>query len=342
MPRASRSARAAELDADLPGNYVLELVELAGEWGVKPGELLRGLGVSVRMLADPATRLPLATCGEIVRRAHTLTGEPGLAFSMGMKMRISMHGFLGFAAMTAATLREALALAERFSRTRTTILRLRAYAEGDRSVLAIEDCSLAGEALEFVVLTLFVGLWQIGNALTGRSLTGSVDLTFAEPAHFKRFVHMVPGRVRFTRPTNRLVFPAAVLDLPLVTADPVATRLAREQCERELQALGDTGRFVARVRALIAADGERLPALEDAASALHLSARTLKRRLAEHGTSFRAVVDEVRLERAQRLLADPDLSMERIADRLGYSDVANFTRAYKRWTGTTPAASRGK
>jgi len=332
-------ARAPQ-DVDLPGNYVLELVELAGEWGVKSTELLRGLGVSARMLADPSTRLPLATVAEIVRRALLLTGEPGLAFSMGMKMRISMHGFLGFAAMTAANVREALALAERFSRTRTTVLSLRSYREGNSACLAIEDCLLRGEALEFLVITLFIGIWQIGNAITGRALTGSVDLTFPEPPHFRRFKHLVPGGLRFSQPSNRLVFDAWALDLPLVTADPAATRLAREQCERELAALGDTGRFVARVRAIAASDGERVLPLDETARALNLSARTLKRRLAEHGTTYRAVIDELRLERAQRLLADRTLSMERIADRLGYSDVANFTRAFKRWTGKTPAASR--
>ncbi|MFN7952765.1 MAG: AraC family transcriptional regulator ligand-binding domain-containing protein [bacterium] len=338
MPAKPRLAPPEE--GDLPGNYVLELVELTGDWGVRASELLHGLRLTPRILADPGTRLPISTCAEIVRRALALTGEPGLAFSMGMKMRISMHGFLGFAAMTAANVREALTLAERFSRTRTTLLSLRSYTEAGRGVLAIENCDLRGEAFEFLVVTLFVGLWQIGNALTGRSLSGWVDFSFAEPAHFRRFANLVPGRMRFRQPQSRLLFPESILDLPLVSADPVATRLAREQCERELQAIGDTGRFVARVRALVAAGGERAPALEDVARALHLSDRTLKRRLAENRTSYRQLLDEVRLDRARRLLADPDLSMERIAAQLGYSDVANFTRAYKRWTGTTPAASR--
>ncbi len=338
MSAKPRSAPAEE--GDLPGNYVLELVELVADWGVRPNELLHGLRLTPRTLADPATRLPITTCAEIVRRALARTGEPGLAFSMGMKMRISMHGFLGFAAMTAANVREALTLAERFSHTRTTLLSLRSYTEAGRGVLAIERCELGGEALEFLVVTLFVGLWQIGNALTGRALSGWVDFSFAEPPHFRRFANLVPGRMRFHQPLNRLLFPDSVLDLPLVSADPVATRLAREQCERELQVIGDTGRFVARVRALVAAGGDRPPGLADVAAALHLSERTLKRRLAEHDSNYRQLLDEVRLDRARRLLADPRLSMERIAEQLGYSDVANFTRAYKRWTGTTPAASR--
>ena len=82
------------------------------------------------------------------------------------------------------------------------------------------------------------------------------------------------------------------------------------------------------------------PHIEEIAASFPLKARTLQRRLAEAGTTYRRIVDEVRFEAACRLLEDPGLPLAEIASALGYSDPANFTRAFTRWTGTTPRAYR--
>jgi AraC-like DNA-binding protein len=80
--------------------------------------------------------------------------------------------------------------------------------------------------------------------------------------------------------------------------------------------------------------------LDETARALGLSSRTLKRRLADEGTDFSTILDDQRRQRALLLLRSADLSVEDVAARVGYSDVANFTRAFRRWAGTTPTAYR--
>src|SRR5689334_10005435 len=97
--------------SDLPGAYLRDIIELAGRWRVRPEQLVRGLPVKLATLADPATRVPLPIVAEIVQRAQALTGEPALAIYLGWQVRLSSHGFLGFAAMTAETLADAGALA---------------------------------------------------------------------------------------------------------------------------------------------------------------------------------------------------------------------------------------
>jgi len=94
------------------------------------------------------------------------------------------------------------------------------------------------------------------------------------------------------------------------------------------------------VRAAVTARLERGPGLPAIAKELRLSTRTLKRKLADRGTTFSAIVDDVRRQRALLLLDDRALSIGEIAARLGYTELANFTRAFRRWTGTTPAAHR--
>ena len=329
-----------EGDHTLPGVHALHLVELAARWQVTPAELLAGSNVSEASLSDPATRLPLPAFERLIERARTLTGEPGLGFHLGLSMRISAHGHLGFAAMTATTLRDALDIAARFAPTRTTAVTLRVEIDGDRAYVVIDEQGAFGSARDVIIVSLVVGIWQIGNALTGRSLRGGVDLAFPEPSYFARFASLAPGPVRFDQPRHQLIFDKSILDLPLVLSDPPAQRLAREQCERELEAIGPRAAVVAGVRAgLPREDGGFYP-LPRIAKKMHMSVRTLKRKLEADGTSYSELLDEQRRGKAMLLLRRDDLAVEEVADRLGYSDAANFTRAFRRWTGTTPKAFR--
>lgn len=320
---------------DLPGAYLKDLVELTGRWQVSPDELLAGLPLTAVQLGDPGTRVPLRVCEAIVARAHQFTHEPALAIHTGLQMRLSSHGFLGFAAMTAGTVREAIELACRFATTRTSAIGLALYVEDDTASIVIEERTDLGQIREFIVIALTLGLWQLGQALTGKPLDGIAEVAFPEPAFLRGIPHAT--RLRYSQPNHRLVFPAHELALPLTTADPVAMKLAREQCERELATLVDAG-LPGRVRGALLARGDT--DLVELAKDLRMSARTLKRRLAEHDTTFSAIRDDVRRQRALLLLDNRALSISEIAAKLGYSELPNFTRAFRKWTGKTPLAYR--
>ncbi len=326
----------------LPGSYAYELVSLCARWNVAADGVLDGTGLTVEGLKDPSTRVPLPACATLVERARRLTGEPALAFLMGVQMRMSWHGFLGFAAMTAGTVREALEICEQFSLTRTSAFAISSYVEGRTASLVLEERTELGALREFAVITLLVGIGRMARDATGKEVRGFAECAFPEPDYAARVLSRTSSGhepMLFDRPCHRLVFDASTLDLPIVTADAAAMQLARAQCDRELAALAEGGGLVGRVRELVAReDGTR--SLEEVARRLHVSSRTLKRRLADAGTSFSAVLEGVRRQRALLLLENRQLGLAEVAGRLGYSDVANFTRAFRKWTGQTPAAYR--
>jgi AraC-like DNA-binding protein len=326
----------------LPAVHLLDLVDLAARWRIDAAGLLGDFGLTPAALAAPNARLPLTTVAALVERARVLTGEPALGFYLGLRMRISAHGFLGFAAMTAGTVREALQLATRFAPTRTTALSLRLAEDGGNAVLTIDEHADFGAARDVVIFALLTGIWRLGAELTGRALAGSAEIAFPAPPYIERIVAtgLIPGAMRFSSDAHRLIFDAAVLDLALPMADPTAQALAREQCERELAALGFGDRTAPRVLAHLA-DPQGLPRpLEEVARRLGMSARTLKRHLALENTSFSALRETWLRERATLLLRQSTLHLEAIAERLGYSDAANFTRAFVRWFGVTPGVWR--
>ncbi len=321
----------------LPGSYVRDFLEVVEERGVSTDSLLAGITLDVESLRLPTTRVPVALCEAVLARVVKQLDESELAIAVGRKLRISSHGFLGFAAMTAETTREALELVVRFASTRSNAIELALYVDGPNAAIVLrERITLPPHIQRMLVTALFVEI-----AITAQMLTGATGHCFIEcafpaagpVAELPDFIEM-----RFDAPTHRLVFPARLLDIPLTSADPAASRLAREQCEHELARL-DQGGIATRVRALLSGDGGTA-SLDDVAHALKMSPRTLKRKLAESGHMFSQLRDEVRRQRALLLLDNPELSIGEIAQALGYTELANFTRAFRKWTGSTPHGYR--
>lgn len=325
----------------LPGAYVLQVADMLVPWRVSAEQLLSAGGLTRESLSEPDSRVSLTLANDLLARAIELTGEPALGVLLGAQMKVSHHGYIGFAAMTAKNVGEALLIAERFAPLRSTAVELRLVVEDEAAALSLVFNTDLEPLRQTALLAVCVGVLQMGAAITGKALTGRAELTFPRPDYIDRFLPLLGDNVvAFEQPANRMVFPAEYLELPLSMADPIATRLALEQCERELAALGEQAQLVGRVRRLIESRRDGFPSLEDVADALHVSARTLKRQLAAQATTYTDVLDEVRREKALLLLGNRALSVEQVADRLGYSDVANFTRAFRRWTGLTPTAYR--
>jgi AraC-like DNA-binding protein len=323
----------------LPAVHALHLAEVAKSLGVTQDELFGPLGLDPEALAVPAARIEVPLFVALMTRARKVTGNDAIGILLGLQMRASAHGYLGFAAMTASTLREALETATRFVPTRTNALGLSLHVGERTASLVIEERADFGEARDSILFALAVGIWQMGDALTGRRLQGSADFAFPRPGYTASFADVGPT-LRFSQPATQLVFDAAALDIPLTMADPVSRQLVYTELERSLEELGGDQDLLGRVRKLVAREGGGFLSLEEVANELHLSTRTLKRRLATQGATYSDLLEEQRRERAMMLLRSPALSLDEVAEQLGYSDPSNFRRAFRRWTGVSPAAYR--
>jgi len=340
MCHSLMSRSAADTTPGLPAAYALLLLDVLKRWHIDEEALLTPLGLDRQTLTSPTTRVPLETMNALYEQALELTNEPGLPFYIGMQMKLSSHGFIGFAAMTADTVAQALELVERFISLRIMGFALRLVREGDIAHLYLDTALTQQPLRDTAVAALMVGLGQMAQVITGETLFGEADIDIPENPRFEEFRYILPAQITFGQSCNRISFDAAYLDLPLVMADAASMQLAVEQCERELVAIGLHNRFVRQVRELIYREDEGFRGVEAVASDLHMSERTLKRQLALEGTTFTDILEDLRRQKAILLLDDPRQNQERIAEQLGYSDVANFNRAFKRWTGTTPGLYR--
>lgn len=328
-----------------PASQALQVVELVKRWGVAAESLLGPLGLEEKSLVEPDHRLPADTMASVLRRGRALTGEPGLGIYLGLQKRVSMYGFLGMATMTASTMREAIDLVVDLSHAVSTGLSLRLRVEDDLAALVVEEHVDFGDVRDIAQFSFFVGILHISGTLLG--VQGgdpgvdhgvSIDMTIPKPDYVDRFENVLPP-IRFGQPVAQMFFPAASLDLPLMTPDRATMELAKRQCEEQLSALRAETTLAGQVRR--AMDGPRgMRGIQEVASMLHMSSRTLKRKLQSHGTTFTELREQERCQRALHLLRNQSLSVDEIAARLGYSSLSNFARAFQRWTACSPTAYR--
>jgi AraC-like DNA-binding protein len=288
--------------------------------------------------------IPLRIDGQLCARAEEWGFAPGLGYAAGFATRIVSHGVLGYALMSSATLGEALKLWIRFAPTLAGGFEIRQAVTSDGLELTIHDLhpDLPGRIVaidRFVAFTL-----RLGELLAGVPLCA---LKLHLPARMlSRFApatddaRLPPMAVTSSQP--RILVPSTALNAAIATGHPAVLSVLLQQCELEHARARQPGDWVGRVERLLERRLDAPMPIEEAARALCVSTRTLKRRLQEEGHSYRAVVDDARKHEALRAMANPSLRIEDIAAMVGYTDQANFARAFRRWTGKAPGAYRAQ
>ena len=325
----------------LPGAYLRLVLEIAADRGIDAQRVLHGTRLDPAQLAVADGRVTSADAARVVANALHLTGDYGLGLEMGLRTKPTAHGYLGYAAMSCASLRESLELAIRFVQLRQSDVTLELTVDGADGVLQADQAHDLGAHRQFFLEGMMIGLARVAGFVLGETMLDcELCLDWAEPPYFAAYRARLP-RVRFDAPAVQLRFDARLLQRQPLLADPGAARQALEQCERE-QALRGRGpdNIVRRVRAELALGSEGYPDLSRVSARLFTSNRTLKRRLQQCGTSFQLLRDEARQRDALRLMQNPDMEIQQVAAALGYKDPPSFTRAFRRWTGLAPTQAR--
>ncbi|XXF79212.1 AraC family transcriptional regulator [Myxococcaceae bacterium GXIMD 01537] len=289
-------------------------------------------------------RLPLPRLRAFLDAAERYSGDAFVGLHVAQNLRRGTYGLVEYIARASPTLRDTFRALARYLALLNESWVARFHDEGAQGTFSYgipgEPLSYGRHANEFG-LALFV---TAGRELVGRRWTPRA-VTFAHPAppDVAPLVEHFGVRPTFNGGLNVLTLDAATLDLPVSSADPaLLSVLERAAGPAPAPSEPAPPGFVHLVREAVRASlREGAPKVEAVARQLHVSPRTLQRRLATHATSFQDVVDAVRSELARQYLRDPQLGVSEVAFLLGYSEVSTFDRAFKRWTGMTPRVFRG-
>lgn len=323
-------------------NGIVILAQVAADHGMLPKPLLAGTGLQPADLAQPTTTVSFEQEFRIVRNLLAHCGDPaGLGLEAGRRYHFTSLASVGFALVSSPTLRSAFDIALRYASLNASLVRVVLDAPGADLRIGFRDADLPPDLRRFAVERTMAVAITIARGLLQRPLKPrSIHFGFPRPAGaaaYRRFAGVVPS---FDEPKCLLVLPQEDVDAPLSQGNPLALRMAEDHCRQLLDAWRSRTGLAAQVRERIAAQPGQIADMPGVADALHMSTRTLRRRLQQEGTSYLALCDEVREALAERLLALPRLPVEQVAERLGYSDAAAFIHAFKRWKGATPHSYR--
>lgn len=306
-----------------------------------PGPLFARAGIDLRDAADPNARIPTPRMQKLWGLAIEATDNPCLGLVTARQFQpAALHG-LGFAWLASDTLYDAFGRLVRYHRLINAAVDFRVEDSGDSIDLAI----LVPEALMAGVyagtdngIASFLRMCRI--TVGKHIMPVHVMLERPEPPCAMEFEEMFGPSIKYGAPVNRLCFDKTLVNTHLSTALPELARL-NDQTVVDYLARFDRANITMQVRAKIIEqlhDGR--PRQEAIATLLHVSLRSLQRRLRGEETSFQELLEATQRELAMHYLLDSRRSIGEITYLLGFSEPGNFSRAFKRWTGQSPAAFR--
>lgn len=270
-----------------------------------------------------------------------LTQEPSIALRLGSSMHLGTHGLLGHAILSSRSLRQAAGLLIQYSPLHGAQGKIQLAFTGEKAVLTFEPPFEVEGAPHFMVELFFAGVLTALRQLIGPLPDDCrVELSYTPQMSAEVYRRYFGTQVSFGHDLNRFVGPNERVDQPLSAAEIPVADMYRLQCERLLRDMDTAGGLGAEVRRMILGARGRFPGMEEAAKRFNMSERTLRRRLAEENASYRTIVDDVRNYLAREYLKETPLTVADVASLLGFDDVANFRRAFRKWNDCSPQVFR--
>lgn len=312
----------------------------AGRAGMSPDEVARALEFDPAILADPHARVSYALFLRAWEELPVRCDEPAFGLHAAELVGALPSNVVDYVCAQVPTLRESVARLLRYQRLYLDEVELElAEAEEARVTMRLRATSCAPRHFsEYLMAT-----WLLrARAMVGQEFAPRrVMFQHAPPADVEPLRRMFAAPLSFREAVNGLAIRTELLAAPVRGADPSLGVLLERHASELLAKLPARDDVVHRVKGhLMRALPGDVPAIEATAKALGSSARTLQRALQAAGTTYLAAVDEVRRDLALAFLREPQRTVSEVAFLVGFTEVAAFTRAFRRWTGEPPSAFR--
>lgn len=338
-PEALRQI-AAVTDGQVRLGPLMGLPGLLREMGQDPEAVIQSAAVDARLFEDPENVIDFPRAGRLLARCAACTARPDFGLLLGRSAGLDALGVVGLLVRHSPDAGTAL---------RNLALRLLIHDRGAVPIFQVEGGQvLLGYSIyqprvegtrQIYDLALCIGR-NIMRTLCGPSWhADGVRLPYRRPAETGAYRSFFQAPVYFDAERAVLVFSINVLRCPVQGADPVIYKALEERVAAlEKQGVGDIVAQVRRVLRNLLFSGRG--SIDEVAGIFEVHKRTLNRRLREYGLTFQELVEETRYHIARQMLRETDLAVVDVAAVLDYADAAAFTRAFRRWSGTTPAAWR--
>lgn len=317
----------------------LVLDALAAE-GVPKQDVLKRIRLSKASISSPSTRVSLNQVIECYCYAAEHARDPHFAYHTGLRFHVSAYGMYGFAILSSTDYRQTMQFAVRYHQLATPLTTIEFTENAGRAIWLLNPLSHAridARLYKFIVEMQFGIMLSLHRDIMGSSFFArEFQVTYPPINDASEYSAVFGAPVVFGQSANRLLFDSGWLDGTPSLGNEITYSTVASLCDAQIEEFQLRRGLVGEVRQILMNNLMRPKGFEDVAQNLNMSVRTLRRKLREENSSFRQLVDELRRDVAVRYLRDTNLTVEDIAEALGFSDAANFRQAFRRWTNAAP------
>ena len=305
-------------------------------------QLLLKTGLVYENLEDLNYELPRESENRFYQNILDLVDDKLVGLRLGEGFSPQKYGLFGYALLSAKTLRHALAFATNFYRLTFTYFTFGFKVHGDKAEFIITNPI----PTEFQILNLLIDRDISATSVALSEVVGEsfpiirIDLPHSGHGKQQYYRDYFGCEVLFNQPKAKLIFASNLLDKALPNSDPTTSDYFLQQCQMLIARLSSHSKFIDQVRMIILARPGYFPDIDLIAEKLDMSSRTLRRKLSAENSSYRIILDEIRYKLSIDYLSETKLPLSEISVLLGYSEPGNFTHAFNRWSGKSPAAYR--
>ena len=320
------------------------LFESIGAAGAKPDQILHPVGLDRSVFANSDGFIASSAFARILEEAARATADECFGLHFGEHFEPRNIGALIYVVLNSPTLADAIHNTRRYLHIHNQAAKAWFNIEGKRGylrfLLADSAAGMTRQQNEYSMAVLL----NTFRIIAGSQWTPEeVQFAHEAPARTSEHLRIFGAPVLFGCGSNALVVEGDFVERQVPAADQRLYRILRQHAERILEEMPREADFLATVRSAIAeAMGEGNPKIAPVARKVSMSPRTLERRLKERGVIFKNLADDTRRRFALGYLKDRKHTLTEIAFLLGYSEVSAFSRAFKRWTRSTPLEYRRK
>lgn len=309
--------------------------------GYPVDDILAAADVTRTVLADADGRIPHPAMMILWQQALKVTGDNDLGIHLAEAAPIESFEIHGYALLSSPVLREAYRRGSRYQRLIHEATDL-TFEEGDQEGI-LQHALPGGRPVPRHPAEFLVTLWiRLGRLIAGKAwVPNLVCFAHESPTSTSEHTRIFQSPIQFSSGRTAMHVPNAILDLENAKADTNLVAILDRYASTLLEQAPASETVGGRVRAqLLDALQSGIPAAEEVAQSLHMSARSLHRALQQEETTFRALSNQLRQEQAARYLTNTNIGIAEVGFLLGFSELSSFYRAFKRWTGVTPAEYR--
>lgn len=313
------------------------IVRVFEEKGLPGDELVAGLGITLSDLSHQDTRISYRDALHIIDNAYRISGDPALGLVIAHEVNIADWGMMGYAVASCGSLGESLLIGQRYNRAATRLTDN--SLEVGEQTFSLRSLPLykVGTAERFLVEEDLGGVVGMLHRYLGDDANPrEVHFAYAEPTYVDRYEQHFRCPLKFDQACSQIVWNLEDMDRRLPQRNPAATAMAIQHCEKLIAEDADRGSMVDQVRSYLVQTPGRYPPISEVASAFNMSESSLRRALKGVDSSYQQVLNDVRKKLAIEYLVTSSLKLEAIAQLVGYSDLSNFRRAFRGWTGAPP------